>query len=186
MTRRLNALVLVQLVALAAILSTAAVHAETGYGGTIHYRDGTSVQFEWFGNTDTVQPATLSGQIGARNIQLDFHEVREIIFTEPSKSYAGTAGAAGQMIIVNHDGERFNARGGVYVGGHWGVLRYVYQDPITRVLRATSDSIGETIASVTIGEHVGNMKRNPETGEFFPPTFVYDPYTGHRLEWATP
>ena len=185
--------VLVTIIALTAILFTAAVHAETGYGGTIHYRDGTSVQFEWFGDIDNVRRAFLRGQIGARNVELDLHEVQEIIFAEPSKHYnAHVGGGAGQMIVVNHEGERFNVVGGVASGIHdsygrsYGRLEYVYQDPITRVLRATTDAIYLTVASITIGEYVGNMKRNPETGEFFPPTFVYDPYTGHRLVWATP
>ena len=185
MLRRRN--ILVTIIALAALLVTAAAHAETGYSGTIHYRDGTSVQFEWFGDIDNVRRAYLQGQIGARNVELDLHEVREIIFAEPSKNYDSSSGSgAGQMIVVNHDGERFNIVGRVLDGRTTGQLVYVYQDPITRVLRATGDRIRETVASITIGEYVGNMKRNPETGEFFPPTFVYDPYTGHRLVWATP
>ena len=179
--------ILVTIIALGALLVTATAHAETGYSGTIHYRDGTSVQFEWFGDVDNVRRAFLGGQIGARNVELDLHEVREIVFAEPSKRYASRSGSsAGQMIVVNHDGERFNIVGGVVGGGAWSQLEYVYQDPITRVLRATRDNIQGTVASITIGEYVGNMKRNPETGEFFPPTFVYDPYTGHRLVWATP
>ena len=184
MLRRRN--VLVTVIALAALLVTAAVHAETGYSGTIHYRDGTSVQFEWFGDLNNVHRAFLRGQIGARNVELDLHEVREIIFAEPSKPYGTASNQAGQMIVVNHDGDRFNIVGGLTGGWAFSRLDYVYQDPITRVLRATHDSIQGTVASITIGEYVGNMKRNPETGEFFPPTFVYDPYTGHRLVWATP
>jgi hypothetical protein len=41
------------------------------------------------------------------------------------------------------------------------------------------------IASIQIGAESGPMKRNPDTGEFFPPTFVYDPYTGTRLVWSS-
>ena len=187
MTSRMKALVLVQVVALAAILSTVAVHAETGYGGTIHYRDGTSVQFEWFGDINNVRRAFLRGQLGARNIELNLYEVREVIFAESSRGYTlGVSSSPGQMIVVNRAGERFIIDEAQIRAPRSGAVRYVYQHPISRVLEATSDRIENTVASITIGEYVGTMKHNPETGEFFPPTFVYDPYTGHRLGWATP
>ena len=188
MTNRMKALLLIQVVSLAAILSTATVHAETGYGGTIHYRDGTSVVFEWLGGLDGPRGYFVDGKIGVRNATVELHELREVIFSEPSKHYAPGEARVGSMIVVNQAGERFTITGSIVSAqlGFAGVLRYVYQDAITNTLRQTDDSVRDTIASITIGEHVGNMKRNPETSEFFPPTFVYDPYTGHRLEWATP
>ncbi len=30
------------------------------------------------------------------------------------------------------------------------------------------------------------MKKDPATGEFFPATYLFDPYTGAELIWANP
>ena len=40
------------------------------------------------------------------------------------------------------------------------------------------------LTRISLGEDSGDSKWNPTTGEYFPALYVFDPFTGDRLEWA--
>jgi hypothetical protein len=69
-------------------------------------------------------------------------------------------------------------------GGDWGSINYVYQDPLTKKLKESRARIENNISHLVIGEKTGDIKMNAKTGEYFPALFLYDPYTGEKLEWG--
>ena len=88
----------------------------------------------------------------------------------------------GGVVVVSSSGKRFVLTSCTV--GDYGELKYCYLDPVTDGRRFTKTTIQKNIVSIKIGEHVGRMKKNPTTGEFFPAIYSFDPFTGQKLEWA--
>ena len=82
--------------------------------------------------------------------------------------------------MANREDKRFTVTSGRF---NYRAVHYVYRDPVTGKVTATSAKI-EDVASIVIGKHVGNAKHNPKTGEYFPSMYNFDPYTGDKLVWC--
>jgi hypothetical protein len=84
--------------------------------------------------------------------------------------------------VVSRSGKKFSIEE-AYVMPYETVI-YHYYDPVTSKLERAHSKIYGSIQSIKIGEHLGTTKVNPETGEYFPASFIFDPYTGQKLKWA--
>ena len=60
----------------------------------------------------------------------------------------------------------------------------MYNDPIANKLLEAKAYPGKEVSSVTIGKDVGKSKWNPKTKQYFPILYIYDPFTGDKLEWT--
>jgi len=154
------------------------------FSGSIYFRDGTSVSFNYLGNLKYVVKTAVRGKVGAQNVEFPFEELKEIHFANKNARYDGSPGS--DLTIINEEEERFTLTNCVVWGGFSisGYIAYVYNDPATKTLKVTYASICNNISLIVIGE-VGDMKFNPKTGEYFPAMYIYDPFTGEKLIWAT-
>ena len=162
-------------IALLAMYSTATAAS----GGMIVFRDGRTITFTHFGTLDRVEDLVLEGKMGTQSVSYDVGIFQELVFVDRRAMYRGDPG--GEILAVTRDGRRFTfteAR----LRGRWS---YVYLDEITRKREVGRDSPGRDIASITFGDSVGDIKMNPVTGEYYPAIYVYDPFSGDELVWAT-
>jgi len=169
------------------LLSAGLVQAE-GFSGAIHFRNGQSVAFNHLGTDEEVEEYHIYGNLGAQNVRYPLSELKEIIFSEASKKYGSTTHekSYGDAIVINSDGERFNLTE-VFIKTRRrpsGRVYYVYNDPVTKALTATHADVENNISHISVGEYSGELKLNPETGEYFPALYNYDPFTGEKLIWA--
>jgi hypothetical protein len=156
--------------------------AQQGFEGTIHFRDGSTVDFAYLGRLDDHGDCTIYGQMGQQNTSYKFSQLDEIILGE-SKDYYNDKYERGNVIVVNGENKLTLQNGYFKESFCRDEMSYVSSDPVTGELRRATARVSR-IASITIGEHRGQMKKNPNTDQFFPPGFVYDPYTGEELIWA--
>ena len=178
---------------LAALALPGILAAQTGVSGTVHYRDGRSVDFERIGllKDDEPRETIIAGKIGDQTVRYKLHDFSEIIFTG---NHRYSKNHRGPMIVTNPEGERYTLED-AYVevwfsslrsrNDHSGRFLFAYNDPITKKLTQGSDTFGDDISSITLGEHRGELKQNPSTEEFFPAAFNFDPFTGERLVWQS-
>ncbi len=160
----------------------------TGFSGTLLFHQGEAVAFDHLGNRDKLYTYTLYGIMGAQRVSFPLSDLSEVIFGERDKDYGNSE--RGEIIVVNAQGKRFTIREASISTKRAGqagtpvcTLYYVYQDPVTEKLKETYAIPGKDVAAIKIGDHAGNIKKNPKTGEYFPSMFLFDPYTGHRLIW---
>ncbi len=151
-------------------LGTCGLGAETGFGGTLHFRNGDSVFFDHLGTTSEVITYHLSGLLGQQKVSYTFAELGLILFSDKEPS---------TVIIVNKQGERFTLTDCEIKDG----FLYVYNDPVTHKLDWTRAERND-ISHIVIGKRSGKIKMNANTRECFPAMFVFDPFTGERLVWA--
>ncbi len=151
-------------------LGTCGFSAETGFGGTLHFRNGDFVFFDHLGTTSEVTTYHLSGLLGPQKVSYSFAELGLILFSDKEPS---------TVIIVNKQGERFTLTDCEMKDG----FLYVYNDPVTHKLDWTRAE-RKDISHIVIGKRSGKIKMNPATRECFPAMFVFDPFTGERLVWA--
>jgi len=180
------------LIALVAVTSTALAQTK-GCKATILFRAGNSVRIDHFGTTTEVYEVILAGRLGGQKVKFNLCDLAQVDFTNPAKTY-GLAGFSatpdlGVAIVTNKQGKRFTVTDAMIV--NFGSFEYTYQDPVTGKLVATQAAIKNDVASIIIGggsgaAHEGQMKMDPATHEYFPGTYLYDPYTGAELIWANP
>jgi len=144
--------------------------AETGFSGTLHFRNGDSVFFDHLGTTSEVATYSLSGLFGQERVSYSFAELGLVLFSDKEPS---------TVIVVNKQGERFTLTDCEIRDG----FVYVYNDPVTQKLDWTRAE-RKDISHIIIGKRSGKVKMNVTTGEVFPTMFVFDPFTGERLVWA--
>ena len=101
-----------------------------------------------------------------------FSEIKEVVFDHKGDD---------AVVIVSKSGDRFTIAD-KYINRT--VAYYVYHDPITRKLKQ-STAQWKDISHISIGDDAGDVKVNPTTGEYFPAMYVFDPFTGEKLKWAT-
>ena len=165
------------------LLLAATIHAygQEGFKGTIFFRNGDSVEFDHVGNLKEVGEAGINGKLGSQQVQYLLKDLKQIVFSDPDKSYYSRDGT---LIIINKQGERFTILESSFYAFQRGSIQYVYQDPVTKGLKETEAQVRNNISHIAIGEKAGEIKRNPKTGEYFPAMYLYDPFTGDKLEWA--
>jgi len=144
--------------------------AETGFSGTLHFRNGDSVFFDHLGTTSEVAAYHLSGLFGQEKVSYSFAELGLILFSDKTPS---------TVIIVNRQGERFTLTDCEVKDG----FLYVYNDLVTHELDWTRAE-RKDISHIVIGKRSGKIKMSPTTRECFPAMYVFDPFTGERLVWA--
>jgi hypothetical protein len=157
------------------------------FGGTIVFRNGDKVEFTHLGATNNARQYYLVGKLGAKAVKFDLGELKEVALAENNRHYGPLAGDGGTVIILNKDEERFTlTEAGFLAEGFVGVppLEYTYFDVVTKKQRTSRAVLRDNVMSISIGRNVGNIKLNSKTGEYFPPLFVFDPFTGDRLVWA--
>lgn len=172
-------------------LLLATIHAQQGVEATIHFSDGNIVRIIEFGTErDRSQELGLRGIIGGQTVFYPFSALAEVHFAEYQRvSYVGRTG--GQALLIGRNETRMimdNAilhwRRGPNDFVAWGQIEYYYQDPLTNSIQRAQTPIRNRVSHITMGDKVGSHRKNPVTGEIFPSSFVYDPFTGQRLEWA--
>jgi len=168
------------------ILAFPFVLVAQGFNGTICFRDGTTIDFEFLGDKEDVDDAYLYGKLGKRRVRYRFDELKEIYFLESDKSYSkGQENWHGTVLIEHRKKEqRFTLTDcWIEVGSQSGALYFVHSDTTTNEAYESWTDILDLVSHVIIGEHSGNFKFNPRTKQYFPSSFLYDPYTGEKLEW---
>lgn len=151
--------------------------AQRGFSGTLHFRNGQSVFFDHLGDTHGAARYVLKGRLGSQEVEYEFADLSQLIFSEKEPS---------TVIIANREKQRFTITDcRVWMGAKpaAGSISYVYNDPVTHALKESSARLRE-LTHIAIGERSGTSKLNPKTGEFFPAMFLFDPFTGEELVWA--
>lgn len=171
-------LVVSLLLLLAATIHTA--YGQEGFKGTIFFRNGDSVEFDHVGDLNRVQEAKIYGKLGSQVVNYLLNDLKQIVFSNPEEYYQRN----GTVIIINKQGERFTISESSFYAPNGGGINYVYQDPVTKGLKETEAQVWKNISHIAIGEKSGDIKRNSKTGEYFPAMYLYDPFTGEKLEWA--
>lgn len=175
--RHVNAIVKNITVVMLLVLGAAPSFAD-GFRATIFFADGRSVPVEYFGETDHVDDPVISGRFGEQKVSYHMSELGAVIFTDyQTRSYRGKTGS---LIVVSKSGKRFTLTG-ASISEH---LQYFYLDPVTEARRHAMSGIENTITHIEINEHSGELKKSPETGEFFPAQYSFDPFNGKKLIWA--
>ena len=169
----------------AVLMVAGAALATEGYRATVCLANGNTVQTEFFGTKDKILDYVLTGKLNGQRVEYKLSQIKEIIFSEyeTRKFYAEEPGLWGEAVIVSASGKRFTLTD---CGIENGAIFYCYLDPVTESRKFTFTRIQKNIVSIKIGEHVGRMKKNPETGEFFPAIYSFDPFTSKKLIWANP
>lgn len=86
--------------------------------------------------------------------------------------------------ITNRQGKQFNIeQGEVYT--HNTRIYYRYFSPIELKEAEQTVSYGE-VRFLELGGEIGRLKVNQRTEQYFPPDYIYDPYTGEKLDWRNP
>ena len=49
-----------------------------------------------------------------------------------------------------------------------------------------ADDLREVMHSISFGDDLGRLKFNSRTKEYFPPDYIFDPFTGEELTWSNP
>jgi len=165
------------------LLCPVTAFAQEGFSGTIYFRDGDAVAFEHMGNLDGIYETQIYGYLGSQKVTYEFSDLSEIVFSDQKCGYQEMG--PGTLVVVSRSGERFTLTDCVVKVKNSGSLYYVYNDPVTKERKATRATIWNNVSHIIIGDRVGGIKINPKTKEYFPAMYVYDPFTGHKLEWAT-
>lgn len=157
-----------------------------GFSGAICFRNGTTVDFDYMGDKEEIYDAYLNGKLGKRRVRYRFEELKEIYFLETNKSYSKENENWYGSVMIEHrkKEKRFTLTDcWIHVGDQSGALYYVYSDTCAKMIFEDWTNIIDEVSHILIGEHSGNFKYNPRTKQYFPPSFLYDPYTGEKLEW---
>jgi hypothetical protein len=154
-----------------------------GFSGTIVFRDGTYATFNYLGSSRSVAKAVIRGYQGGRLVDVPFEECQEIDFLNKGARYDGTSGD--DVLVIKKNQERVTLTNcQVWAGGAMsGVIAYVFNEPATKALKETYAGINNSISQIILGD-VGDLKYNPKTKEYFPASYIYDPFTGEKLVWA--
>lgn len=151
------------------------------FAGSIQFAEGRVVAFEHFGTGKSTAPYKIIGKMGQQRVEYPFADVAEIIFPD-YKETSYRPDRTGDLIVVSRSGKRFTIEE-AYVFPYETII-YHYLDPVTEDLERAHSKIFGAITSIRIGEHSGKLKLNPKTGEYFPASYIFDPYTGAKLQWA--
>jgi len=151
-----------------------------GFKATIFFADGKSLPVAYFGYKNEVHDYKLTGYIGKQRVSYRMSELKAVIFAEYENCPYGRD-CEGTLIIENKQGKRFTLTD-ANIGRC--TLCYFYLDPVTGKRKNSGSPIMQHITHVEIGKNTGELKKNPETGEFFPAQYSYDPYTGAELIWT--
>ena len=157
-----------------------------GFSGTICFRDGTTRDFEYMGDKEDIFDVYLHGKLGKKKVKYRFEELSEIYFLDKEKSYAeGNENWHGTVLIEHRNKEKSFTLTDcwIQVGEQTGALYFVYHDTVFNKTYESWTNILDLVSHVLIGEKTGNFKYNPATKQYFPPSFIFDPYTGEKLEW---
>lgn len=162
--------------------------AVEGYRATVCLANGNTIQTEFFGTKDKIEDYVVRGYLDGQRVEYKLSELSEVILSEYETKYYDNGGynqsaKKGDLIVVAASGKRFALTNCDLNNGE---VEYCYLDPVTESRRFSITHICKGIVSIKIGESVGQMKKNPQTGEFFPAIYSFDPFTGQKLEWANP
>ena len=157
--------------------------AQEGFSGTIFFRSGDRDSFYYLGQINKLSTRNvIYGRLGSQAITIELSEISEMIFSNPESSYRNKDST---IIIFNKERERFTIEHATTIlSGRSGDICYVYGDPITKKQKNSCADIKNNISRIVLGETSGDLKINPSTGDFFPPYYNYDPFTGEKLEWG--
>lgn len=118
---------------------------------------------------------TLAGVAGGREVIFEFAELKKIEYLGDRICRATTR--KGSTLLV----EKAELR---TPGQHKRVL-YWTLDPATREERQFILG-NQSFHTLSFAGKPGRQKANPRTGQLFPPDYLFDPFTGERLQWHDP
>lgn len=175
----------ITVIVFALLMTALPVFAEL-FEGTLVFRSGDRVDFTRLG-TQYVEGYELMGKMGSQEVKFGFHELKTIVFTSDRQCYCDRKRGGGEVLIESRSGEKYTLTD-VYVlvqgRGFISTIGYSYNDPVTKALRQTEAKIMDNIHAIEIGQKVGRLRWNSATETYFPSSYVFDPYTGAKLEWA--
>jgi hypothetical protein len=161
----------------------APAEAQQYYKGSIEMSEGNIISFEYTGLLDEPYECYIEGEMGSSEVRYSFSEIDGFAVVQMDDN-----GDLRDAMILNN-GESFPIRVSTIGDGDrasicWeSKIKYVFSDPVTGELNEGEVDL-DNVKTVRIGESTGRMKKNPNTGEYFPAEFVYDPYTGDELVWS--
>ncbi len=164
------------------------ISAQVEHSGTISFRSGEVINYEYLGSVNNIKTFGVRGNLGSQFVTYNLSELSEVIFINPNADYRRNFS---DIIIVNKNGKRYTLTDAYFYILHkdgptaHSQIVYVFRDPVTNNLKTAPANIRNNVYSITIGNNIGKMRFNPKSGEYFPSTFIYDPYTGDKLVWAS-
>ncbi len=171
------------------LLARTALAGEPGFGGTLVYGDGQTVTFERLTLGESGDPAKymIKGRVGQQRVKYAFSELKNIEFADyRTESYHEDR--RGDLVVTGKTGKQITVTDAfVYCRspGRDGSIYYRYNDPVTGKVKHQGQPIYQSIARIMIGEHQGRLKKNPTTGEYYPASYNFDPFSGRKLIWST-
>ena len=97
-----------------------------GFSGSINFRDGSVVKFNYLGFKGDLKSYEITGYLGDKQVKYDFYELKEIIFAEAGKNYDNNHG---EIIVIDQKEERLALTDAFLNFDH---IMYVYNDPISK------------------------------------------------------
>lgn len=169
-------------------LTQSANAGEPGFGGTLVYDNGRTVAFERLTLTEGGAPMTFTveGHVGQQRVEYAFSELKSIEFAD-YRTAPYFQDRRGDLIVTGKTGKQVTLTDAyVYCGDHKGVgaIFYQYNDPVTGKIKHQVQRIHKRIARITIGKHQGRLKKNSATGDYYPASYQFDPFSGKKLIWS--
>ena len=70
-------------------------------------------------------------------------------------------------------------------GGAYEQIKYYFYDPIS-MEKKSQIVYTSHVKQLVFSSELGRLRFNTRTNEFFPPDYVFDPFTGEELKWENP
>lgn len=176
---RRRTLPLVGILLMLAHLAVGQVYQGTGY---LHFEDGEVVEFEALSplhsrSQNFQDPLKVRGTSSGPVVEIEWEDIQELVWIGEDREWLPDDD--GRLHVTLRNGQE----GEFYIESMINIFEYQYFDSFTESQQ--EDRTGsENIERIVFGEDFGNARVNPETGEIWPRSYRFDPYTGEELEWT--
>jgi hypothetical protein len=97
----------------------------------------------------------------------------------------------GHLRVTNLSNEQFTLEDATIWNerGNYNYIRYWLYSDIDKQDKekyVSSSEFVQGLHTLALSSDVGRLKYNPQTKKYFPPDYIYDPFTGEKLDWKTP
>lgn len=160
----------------------AMLYSQEYMSGELLDKDGIATKI-----TDIRADGYVKGTYKGKSITIEFPKLKRI----------DVLGKSGQLLwslrVTNVNGETFQLeRAWMHTpdakddhGGAYKQIKLYYYDPIS--MEKKSDIIyTDHVKQLVFLSELGRLRFNERTNEFFPPDYVFDPFTGEQLKWKNP
>ncbi len=129
------------------------------------------------GNVTKITRIVASGYIKGR------YQGKDVEITFPHLKRLENLGN-GFWRVTNTKGKQFNVENAeVYTHNKRIYYRYFSEIEMKEARQAISYA---DVRILSFDSELGRLKFNPRTGQYFPPDYIYDPFTGEELTWKNP